>query len=55
VPFDSIVVSVAVVAMFAVFAAVMLWADRQTRPDRLQAGANSAKPATPEAARRRAA
>jgi hypothetical protein len=54
-PFDSIVVSVAVVAMFTVFAAVMLWADRQTRPDRLQAGANSAKPATPEAARRRAA
>jgi hypothetical protein len=54
-PFDAMMVSVAVVAMFAVFAAVMLWADRQTRPDRLQAGANSAKPANPETARRRAA
>jgi hypothetical protein len=41
--------------MFAVFAAVLLWGDRQTRPDRLQAGSTPAKPATPEAARRRAA
>jgi hypothetical protein len=55
VPFDSIVVSVAVVAMFALFAAVLLWGDRQTRPDRLQAGSNPAKPAVSEAPRRRAA
>jgi len=29
-PADSLMVSAAVVLMFAVFAAVLLWADRQT-------------------------
>ena len=38
-PFDAIVVCAAVVAMFAVFAAVVLWGDYQTRPHRLQADA----------------
>ncbi len=30
-PIDSILVSVAVVAMFVVFAGVLMWGDRQTR------------------------
>lgn len=30
-PFDAMIVSVAVVAVFIVFAAVLLWADSQTR------------------------
>lgn len=34
-PADSIFVSVCVVAMFTVFAAVLYWADLQTRPERL--------------------
>ena len=34
-PADSLLVAVAVTAMFVVFAAVLLWADRQTRPDQL--------------------
>jgi len=33
-PFDAMLVSAAVVAMFVVFAAVLLWGDYQTRPDR---------------------
>jgi hypothetical protein len=48
-------VSIAVVAMFAIFAVVLAWGDRQTRPDRLQAGSSPAKPAASEVARRRAA
>ena len=31
-PVDSILVSIAVVSMFVVFAAVLFWADQQTRP-----------------------
>jgi len=30
-PTDSLIVSVAVVAMFVVFGVTLLWADRQTR------------------------
>ena len=33
-PVDSIIVSVCVVAMFVVFAAALVWGDRQTRPER---------------------
>ena len=33
-PFDAMVVSVAVAAMFLAFAGVLLWGDFQTRPDR---------------------
>ena len=35
-PFDAMVVSAAVVAMFLSLAGVLLWADFQTRPDRLK-------------------
>jgi len=31
-PADAMMVSVAVAAVFVAFAAVLLWADRQTRP-----------------------
>ena len=34
-PVDSMLVSVCVVAMFVVFAAVLYWSDRQTRPEQL--------------------
>jgi hypothetical protein len=34
-PVDSMIVSVFVVAMFVIFAAVLAWGDRQTRPERL--------------------
>jgi cytoskeletal protein RodZ len=50
-PFDAMVVSAAVVAVFVVFAAVLWWADRQTRPDRLQAGSKPAKSSTSEGRR----
>jgi hypothetical protein len=33
-PFDSMLVSAAVIAVFVVFAAVLIWADFQTRPPR---------------------
>ena len=33
-PFDAMLVSVAVVIMFLAFAGVLLWGDFQTRPDR---------------------
>jgi hypothetical protein len=46
-PFDAMLVSAAVVAMFGVLAAALLWGDLQTRPDRLKADAN---PQRPEAA-----
>ena len=55
VPFDAMVVSAAVVAVFVVFAAVLLGADGQTRPDRLKAGSNPAKIEASEAGHRRAA
>lgn len=42
-PFDAMVVSAAVVVVFVAFAAVMLWADFQTRPDRLKADSNPPK------------
>jgi hypothetical protein len=35
-PLDAVIVSGAVVIVFVVFAAVLVWADRQTRPDRLK-------------------
>jgi hypothetical protein len=31
-PFDAMIMSVAVVAVFVAFAAVLAWADGQTRP-----------------------
>jgi hypothetical protein len=34
-PTDSLLVSVCVIAMFAVFAAVLFWGDLQTRPKNL--------------------
>jgi len=34
-PVDSLIVSVCVVAMFVVFAAVLIWGDMQTRPKQL--------------------
>jgi hypothetical protein len=34
-PIDSLIVSVCVVAMFVVFAAVLAWGDMQTRPKQL--------------------
>ena len=42
-PFDAMVMSAAVIAMFLVFAGVLLWGDAQTRPDRLKADAHSQK------------
>ncbi len=42
-PFDAMVVSAAVVTVFVAFAAVLVWADRQTRPDRLKADAPDGK------------
>jgi hypothetical protein len=42
-PFDAMLVSAAVVVMFLAFAAVLLWADFQTRPDRLKADTQSQK------------
>ena len=54
-PFDAMLVSAAVVAMFLVFAAAMLWGDYQTRPDRLRATASHQKPEVVEGPRRRAA
>ncbi len=38
-PFDAMVVSAVVVTIFVAFAAVIAWADRQTRPERLNAEA----------------
>jgi hypothetical protein len=54
-PFDAMLVSAAVAAMFLVFAAAMLWGDYQTRPDRLRATASDQKPEVVEDSRRRAA
>jgi hypothetical protein len=34
-PIDSLIVSICVVAMFVVFAAVLAWGDMQTRPRQL--------------------
>jgi hypothetical protein len=34
-PADSMLVSVCVVAMFTIFAVVLYWGDRQTRPQQL--------------------
>jgi hypothetical protein len=42
-PFDAMVVSVAVAVMFLAFASVLLWGDFQTRPDRLKADSQSQK------------
>ncbi len=42
-PFDAMIVSAGVVAMFLAFAVVLLWGDAQTRPDRLNADSRSAK------------
>jgi hypothetical protein len=35
-PMDAVLVSVAVVSMFAAFAASLIWADLRTRPDRAE-------------------
>jgi hypothetical protein len=42
-PFDAMVMSAAVIAMFLVFAGVLLWGDAQTRPDRSKADPHSQK------------
>ena len=34
-PVDSLIVSVCVIAVFAVFGAVLVWGDLQTRPKQL--------------------
>jgi hypothetical protein len=50
-PFDAMLVSAAVVAMFAVFAGVVLWGDLQTRPDRSKVNSAASKaPQSPERA-----
>jgi hypothetical protein len=54
-PFDAMLVSAGVVIMFVTFAAVLLWGDYQTRPDRLRAAASHQKPEVVEDSRRRAA
>ncbi|WP_213736959.1 hypothetical protein [Bradyrhizobium sp. dw_411] len=40
-PFDSMLVSAAVLAMFVVFAGVLMWGEIQTRPAHLKAEARS--------------
>jgi hypothetical protein len=42
-PFDAILVSAAVVAMFLALAGALLWGDFQTRPDRLKADLSAPK------------
>ena len=42
-PFDAMIVSAGVVAMFLAFAVVLLWGDAQTRPDRLNADSSPEK------------
>jgi hypothetical protein len=42
-PFDAMVVSAAVTIMFLTFAGMLLWADFQTRPERLKADSRSPK------------
>jgi hypothetical protein len=54
-PFDAMLVSAAVIAMFATLAAVLLWGDYQTRPDRLRATASHQNPEVVEDSHRRAA
>jgi hypothetical protein len=53
-PFDAMLVSAAVTIMFLSFAAVLLWGDYQTRPERLKAGSPVKSAAAPEAFRRAA-
>jgi hypothetical protein len=42
-PFDSMLVSAAVISMFLAFAGVLMWGEIQTRPARLTAVAHSQK------------
>jgi nitrogen fixation-related uncharacterized protein len=42
-PFDALLVSVAVVTVFVAFAVVLLWADSQTRPADLDTVASARK------------
>ena len=42
-PVDAMLVSLAVVVMFVLFGAVVLWGDLQTRPDRLKNSTNPQK------------
>jgi len=42
-PFDAMLVSIAVAIMFLAFAGVLLWGDLQTRPDRLKADSQAQK------------
>ncbi len=42
-PVDAMLVSGAVVVIFVAFAAVIAWADRQTRPDQLKANTPAVK------------
>jgi len=42
-PIESILVSASVVAMFVVFAGVLMWGDHQTRAARLSLAASAVK------------
>jgi hypothetical protein len=42
-PFDAMLVSLAVVVVFVAFAGVLLWGDSQTRPDQLKSSPSSPK------------
>ena len=42
-PTDSLLVTLCVVAMFVVFAAVLIWGDRQTRPAQSGAAVGTTK------------
>ena len=43
-PIDSLIVTVCVVAMFVVFAAVLVWGDLQTRPKHLAKSSSKRRP-----------
>lgn len=42
-PIDSILVSAGVIAMFVIFAGVLMWGDSQTRPARSNFAAGATK------------
>jgi hypothetical protein len=43
-PFDAMIVAVAVTVVFVAFAVVLAWADAQTRPLQRRPGETSARP-----------
>ncbi|MGY8669047.1 hypothetical protein Q3C01_42755 [Bradyrhizobium sp. UFLA05-109] len=42
-PIDALLMTIAVVTVFVAFAAVLAWADRQTRPNRLKSNETAFK------------